>query len=625
MVLSVQVFHIRNKSGITVSNSSTFRALVLNFPLLSLSSSLSRASWVIYRDQGPLTDLENLSAMASILQRLARMEEELSLQGSQPDDPKTEVPPDIGEKGKEGSPGWKSVKREPPKRTELNQTVASKVPLSSLVWGRCDQLKGGSAMLPGRVCDPSEAVADPLIKFPIPENLVLVEFFNLPVRLGRFYLLEPRHILPFNEGGGEGWSDKYEARLLEVWRRKYDISTANRVHSASMQTAREFLRLSLTKVDFSGAEDHSASKASSSSPLEPVDVEKFRLKNTSNSRGERFEAGDWVQYEHIVLKCTMQSRVIEVTDDPRMPLVLENGDALDMHQVVVRIPALEAADIYDGRIRIRDDFECQLLSQFKFFRSKIENAESLHDSLRKEGVRCRNRFERETGMLLQYKKGRGKASKDVQSLSPETVGSTAKKRNNTSFGSAGRTSRASEGVYSPEDEGFEQEPVSLEKTGKRVKKTNNISSGSAGKNVPASKGIYSPEDEGFVRESSSFEKAGSGKKRTNTSYGPVDPRLRETESIFPSEAKILTQENSFSNKGDSTTKRSEIASPHSKRNRANVSKSVYSPKGAGIEMESSAPKCNSSSSTGKNNSGSVIFSLEDDGLDLESPTPKRRR
>ena len=312
-------------------------------------------------------------------------------------------------------------------------------------------------MLPGRVCDPSEAVADPLIKFPIPETLVLVEFFNLPMRLGRFYLLEPKQILPFNEGEDEGWSTKLEAKLLEVWKRKYDVATANRVYRASMDTAREFLRLAQSKIEIQGTDDDAVVISGAVGSQESIDVEQFRLRK-SGSEGECFEAGDWVEYEHIVLKCTMQSRVIEVTGNPSAPLVLENGDALDIHQLVVRIPATEAVKSDCGRVLVRSEFQCSLLGDFNFREGRLEGVEGLHESLRREGARCRSRFERETGMLLQHKKRRVVETDETFSsparilASPASSQPTANKSTKSSADSGRKRTRVYEVELSPEDE-----------------------------------------------------------------------------------------------------------------------------------------------------------------------------
>jgi hypothetical protein len=211
--------------------------------------------------------------------------------------------------------------------------------------------------------------------------MILVEFFNLPSSLGRLFLLESKQIIPYNgHKTGDEWLPSNIERLTYFWKRRYNVFTGTRIVTAAMKTARSYLELARSKIEIDGEYDTSTDYA----PIveTPVDASRFALRLV-NPSDNVFVAGDWVQYQHGILKCTMRSRVISVEVGKRNPLGLENGESLDPDQLIIRIPAREAKDQGDNVTASVDNL-CMPLKEFAFKSSRIKGVDSFEESMQRK-------------------------------------------------------------------------------------------------------------------------------------------------------------------------------------------------------------------------------------------------
>ena len=201
--------------------------------------------------------------MSSILARLARLEESVSGSHAR-DEEETSSPLETGKEDintnttsrqESECPATSSSSRlqsSASKVLELEQTIISTQDLSSLVWARCPQFKGGDAWLPARLCDNAEGAAFRDIDFPIPTDKVLVEFFNLPKTIPRLTTVKRGAVHPFHRGPPtrcrhkeiceDVWSVDDMDRVKVLLKDKFNVSNAGRIYEAMTATATEFLR-----------------------------------------------------------------------------------------------------------------------------------------------------------------------------------------------------------------------------------------------------------------------------------------------------------------------------------------------------------------------------------------------
>jgi hypothetical protein len=263
--------------------------------------------------------------MASILARLAVIEQRL---GSEPPTPPLTPTTAALETGP--TLPASCSKTQAAMRIEMYDTRVKRVPLVELVWARLSKDEGitrGFIWVPSRVCDPTEAASYPYIKFPIPSDEILIEAFNMPVSIGRFFLVKAPLLMPYNHGGNsevQEWAE-HGCRMLERYKQYYDVVSAKMLHARSMETARAFLALALTPRDLGGEVDHEMltreARLRAEEAAKPrIDIARFALRQSRFTGA--FRAGDWVQYEHAVFKRTMRSRVVQVRPGHRYPLLL---------------------------------------------------------------------------------------------------------------------------------------------------------------------------------------------------------------------------------------------------------------------------------------------------------------
>lgn len=75
------------------------------------------------------------------------------------------------------------------------------------------------------------------------------------------------------------------------------------------------------QMDENGTTEDSSHSALNAS----VDLKRFILA-PEHKKKQILRAGDWVQFEHAILRCTMRTRVLRVEAAARFPLSLENGE-----------------------------------------------------------------------------------------------------------------------------------------------------------------------------------------------------------------------------------------------------------------------------------------------------------
>lgn len=99
----------------------------------------------------------------------------------------------------------------------------------------------------------------------------------------------------------------------------------SRLHAYSPYHAQAVCRLALTKTDLPVYESAPGGMCEEEDSEQDLSLEAVAARASLMSE-ETFAAGDWVQYEHPIMKFSVKSRVVEVCPSATLPLVLESDE-----------------------------------------------------------------------------------------------------------------------------------------------------------------------------------------------------------------------------------------------------------------------------------------------------------
>lgn len=110
------------------------------------------------------------------------------------------------------SPSWLEAKSEEDDSTDkkgkelppIHNTQLKLVDINTLVWAKCDYYTEKRNYCPGRIATASDAACQVGIPQIIPNDVEVIEFFNLPKKIGshpfpQFIMVKKRFIVPFNK------------------------------------------------------------------------------------------------------------------------------------------------------------------------------------------------------------------------------------------------------------------------------------------------------------------------------------------------------------------------------------------------------------------------------------------
>lgn len=256
-------------------------------------------------------------------------------------------------------------------KTKLNlkQTVIKPVMKSKLVWAKCESLKGGNPYCCARVCPNSEGASvyfGDHVKWPIPDDFALVEFFSLPTTLFQYSAVKKDELRPFYADVNPKYKTKssastpiaaaveedktcWNAASIEnmksvLKRRSYTHKEVDEISSKILAVANEFLKVAEDDIviisdDVTGQDSEHDTPGSSSTSrdvsdayfeeegfefstpapasisvatpasvsgtvkdLSIQDILNHRIRETLSKKEEFLRVGDYIAYNHQMFK-----------------------------------------------------------------------------------------------------------------------------------------------------------------------------------------------------------------------------------------------------------------------------------------------------------------------------------
>jgi len=341
------------------------------------------------------------------------------------------------------SSGWlKTASSSTEKEKERNHiefwdTKITNVHPSKLVWAKNNYYtsKQNRAVnwFPARICEEHEGQYLALDDWPIPEDMVLVEFLGIPKRepvTPQKYLVQKTYTVPFHadvRGGGGGGGGGSPGQKRKQQQSMLNFATATTINSAAdrdskrhwnsnsvenminflgflktqtqcklieaniMSKARQYLSACLAYADSMEAkalaeeaqelqkrqiaEENDEHAVGASSSDESIDFSKYARQGLKAEKHVKIVPDTWLSYTHKLFKMKKFTRVVEVKAkgaDPRV--IVENGDILDsMYQVRVM------QTLPDGTCDKEAGYSYKALREYKFKVGRSKKLKDLHD------------------------------------------------------------------------------------------------------------------------------------------------------------------------------------------------------------------------------------------------------
>ena len=269
----------------------------------------------------------------------------------------------------------------------LRETRMKPCVLSDLIWAPNSSFKGGCLghAMPARKATQAEVVTDTHIKFPIAKNNIIVEFFGLVDNdrsYWRYMIVPLKEIRPFNVPK-KNRSGKLQMSLKDTFksstkkndsvndcngtkRDKWDLNSvldmeealkiklsntaeAGRVHRHTMKIAEAFLdqayralesennELDISESDIQADEDYKERTSNNNNNYDDDDLKiEDLIDNNNDSPLEELtlEAGMYIGHEEKQLRNKLISRILEITNHHKAPLILDTNTVVNMNEII---------------------------------------------------------------------------------------------------------------------------------------------------------------------------------------------------------------------------------------------------------------------------------------------------
>jgi hypothetical protein len=264
--------------------------------------------------------------MASFLDRFAQIEKEVEAEvidvSDEHSDSEAKVEAEWHEK--------KNYSIFSPSKSNITfrETVIKRVPKENLVWAPCYNIKGSNPLIFARICNISDTITstDERIKWPIPDDHVVVEYLSVPKAFPQFAEIAGKLIHRFDEPlkgkpiEVNEWNSERCKQAVVIYKRKFTTHIAENIVAKGKQTADEFLRcvcyflfgiitygvvstccsrLALEMdAELTGGPKHVvASEVLEIEEEGDLDMARFALRCRLKKSKEPLQAGDTVEYE----------------------------------------------------------------------------------------------------------------------------------------------------------------------------------------------------------------------------------------------------------------------------------------------------------------------------------------